>query len=481
MFETSFLLLCKYLLLNIFIPFFPWLLFMWIFYGKKFEWLLLYILLWFVWVWVVAFSLFNIQFIHFGGWIWGYFIILWLLSFIFILKVYKKEESFKDYIWTLKIKNGISLIWQSFLNLSVIEKVFTSIISVYSIYFVCISWLFNFNLPTYWSDSFWNRNEPAYNIYMDDWVNLFGDGLEILWWGWVRLWYPILMPMYKVLISKFAWWINDIYFNTWERLVFLLWLLFILLVTFQKTKNIFWSVLPIWFIISLPLVFFHSYEWYMDLPLIIHCIIAAWLLYQYLESKDFDYLSLWLLFWFVASNIKNEGLVIFFPWLLCAFFIILCLDKKLKFTIKWWWKDKNNLWKSVGYFLYFLVPFLIVKFVNWLWFNQAGFEKSWMWLSDTVHREIFSHFREIFLDRDNYNLVLIALLLIVISLFAKKRKNNSNKLFLYAGLLIFLVLIAVFLFTVDYQYLVHQTAVNRLFTMSFMMVLAFSWFVFSEK
>lgn len=479
MFETSFLLFLKHLLLNILIPFFPWLLFMWIFYGKKFEWILLYMLSWFVWVWVVAFSLFNIQFLHFWVWILEYFITLWLLLIIFAWKVYIKKQSIKEYINTLKIKNIIPSIKKSFLSLNVVEKIFTIIISLYSLYFVCISWIFNFNLPTYWVDSFWNRNDSAYNIYMDWWIKLFGDESEILWWA--RVWYPIQIPSYKVLISKFAWWLNDIYFNTWQWLVFLFWLLFIFSVTFQKTNNIFKSVLPVWLVVSLPLVFIHSFEWYMDLPLIFYCIVTAWLFYQYLETKEFDYLSLWLLFWFIVSNIKNDGIIVFFPWLLIAFFVVLCLSKKLKFTIKWFFKDKNNLWKSIWYFIYFLLPILVVRFANWLWFNQAGYVKSWIWLSDKVHWEIFSYFKVIFWDMDNYNLIFIMLFMVIVSLLTKKWKNSNDSLFLYAWLFMFLILLAVFLFTVNYRYLENQSTVNRVFTMCFIMILAFVWFLFDEN
>ena len=479
MFESSFLLLLKYSILNLLIPFLSWLFFIWIFYGKKFEWFILYLLSWFVWVWVIAFSLLNIQFIHFWIWVWEYSVVLGLLVVIFLWKIYIKKQWINVYIQTLKINNIIPQIKKSFLNLSITEKVFTIIISVYSVYFISISWMFNFNLPTYWVDSFRNRNEAAYNIYIDWWIKLFGEESEILW-RW-RLWYPIHIPAYKTLISKIAWWINDIYFNTWERFVFLFGLLFIFSITFKKTKNIFLSVMPIWLIISLPLVFFHSYEWYMDLPLIIYCIISAWLFYQYLEIKDFDYLSLWLLFWFIASNIKNDGFVVFFPWLLIAFIMILFLDKKLKYTIRWFFKDARNLWKSILYFVWFVLPFLIIRFVNWLWFNQAGYEKSWIWFSDTIHREIFPFFKTIFFYMDNYNLILIILLLIIFSLFKTKRKNNSNMLFLYAWLFMFLILIAVFLFTVDYKYFMNQTTVNRVFTMCFVMILAFSWFLFDEK
>lgn len=479
MFETSFVLFLRHFVLNLLIPFLPWLLFIWIFYGNKIKWFLLYLLAWFIWVWVVAFSVFNIQFIHFGLWRLEYFVILWVLLFIFIWKIFIKKQKIDYYIETLKIESIFGQIKDSFCKLSITERIFTIIISIYSIYFICISWIFNFNLPTYWVDSFWNWNNPAYNIYIDWWIQMFWDEGEILW-RW-RIGYPIQIATYKALISKFAWWINDIYFNTWEWFVFLFWLLFICCVTFKRTDDIFLSILPVWLVVSLPLVFFHSFEWYMDLPLIIYCVLSAWLLYQYLESEDFDYLSLWLLLWFIVCNIKNDGIIVFFPWLLIAFFLVICLNKKLKFTIKWFWKNKHNLWKSLWYFIYFMLPFLFIRLINWLWFNQAGNINSWIWFSDEIHREMFTFFKVIFLRKDNYNLILIILLLLTISLFSKKRKNSSDALFLYSWIFMFLILIAVFLFTIDYQFLADQTTVNRVFTMCFVMILAFSWFLFAEK
>ena len=479
MYDSSFLLLLKYLVLNIFIPFFPWLLFMWIFYGNKFKWFLLYLLARFVWVWVVAFSLLNIQFIHFWIWVLEYFIILWVLLAIFVWKICIKKQKMGYYIKTLKIKNTFPLMKKSFLSLSIFEKFLVILISIYSIYFVCISWIFNFNLPTYAPDALWNRNKFVYNIYVDWWVKLFGDESEILW-RW-RLWYPIYIPSYEVLISKFVWSINDIYLNVCQWLFFVFWLLFIFYVTFRKTKNIFLSILPVWVIISLPLVFFHSFEWNLDLTMILYCIVSAWLFYQYLESKDFDYISLWLLFGFIASNIKNDGFIVFFPWLLFALFVVLCLDKKLIFTIKWFFRDKNNLCKSIWYFVYFMLPFLVVRFVNWLWFNQAWFVKSGIWWSDKIHREIFPRIKHCFFEMDNYNLVLVLLLLIFMALFIKKRKSYDYMLFLFAWLFMFLILMAVFLFTVDYQFVMDLTTVNRMFTLCFVMILSFLGFIFDKK
>ena len=478
MFETSFLLFLEHLILNIIVPFIPWLLFLWIFYGQKFKWFLIYLLSRFIWVWVVAFSLLNIQFIYFWIWIIEYFIILWILLIIFILKLYIKKQPIKEYIITLKLKNIYPEIKNSFINLPLVEKIFTIVLSLFSVYFICISGIFNFNLPTYAVDSFYHRNNAAYNIYFDWWIKFFGDKDDILW-RWT-LWYPVHIPAYRALLSKFTGWINDIYFNSWQRLVFLFWLMFIFLVTFDNTKNIYKSILPVWLICSLPLVFFHSFEWYMDLPSIMYCIISVRLFYQYLETNDFDNLSLWFLVWFILSYTKNDWFVVYFPWLLVSLFIVLCLQKRLKLTINWFSNDRFNLWKSILFFIYFFLPYLIIKIINWLWFNPSEITTLWLWLSETIHREIFSIFDEIFLNMDNYNLVLIMMLFVFISSLSKKGKFDNSRIFVYVWVLIFLILIAVFLFTENYKWLLNQTTVNRSFTMVFVILLWFLWFLLNE-
>lgn len=476
MFETSLGLLLKHLILNLIIPFIPWLFFIRIFYGQKFKWLLLYILSRFLWAWVIGFSLLNIQLIYFWLWIREYFIILILLLFILILKIYFKKQSIKSYIKTLKIKNIFPEIKTSFVGLSIIEKIFTIIMLIYSFHFICISGIYCFNLPTYGVDSFPNRNGPAFSIYLDWWIKYFWEKSEILW-RW-RLWYPIQIPAYKALLSDFAWWLNDIYFNIRQRFVFLFWLLFIFSITFDKTKNLFKSMLPIWLIISMPLIYFHSFDWYMDLPNITYCMISARMFYLYLEKNDFDYFSLGLLFWIITAYIKNDGFVVYFPWLLIALFIILFLKKRLKSTIKWFLKDKDNLLKSIWYIIYFFLPFLIIKIINGLWFNQAAWDlQSWIWLSKVIHWKIFPFFWHMFFELDNYNLILIILLLIFVAAFYKKKISDSSMLFLYTAIIVFLILIAVFLFTKDYEYLLNQTTGNRVFTMCFIVILGFCWFL----
>ena len=477
MFETSFLLCLKHLLANILLPLIPWIFFMWIFYGKKFSWMLLYFLSWFVWVGVLAFSLINLQFIHFWIWVVEYFILLLIIILGFAGKVFIKKEKITDYIKTLKIKFNWKDIKKSWTVLSTTEKVFSWIILLFVVYFSVVTIISSLNFPTYADDSFWNWNKPAVNIYVDWWIKMVWDNDEILW-RW-RLWYPIHIPAYKAMISSFVWGVNDIYFNMWQELVFLFGLLFIAYISFQKEKDLFKTGLPLGLICWMPLIYFHSFEGYMELPCVMYCILSIWAFYQYLEKEDNDYLSLGLLFCFILSYIKNDWFIVYVPGIVFALLIILLKGKKLKKAIVKFFKDTWNLWKTIFYFVYFFLPFLIIKLIHWLWFNQAAWDASWLWLAKTIHFEIFSVFKHIFFSLDNYNVALIPLLLIIY--WALRKWDNNKKFLILTWIMVFIILLLVFLLTENYKFVLDQTTVNRVFTMTFVIIFAFSWIILSNE
>jgi len=471
MFETSFLLFIKALFYNIILPLIPGILFLWIFFGKKFYGILLYLLWWFVGVGVVSFSLFNLQFIRFGIGISEYFLVLWILLIVFVGKILYKKLIFKEYFFTLKIKNIFFQIKDLFLSLSQIEIIFTFVCGILWIFFLVISFVHTTNFPTYADDSFGNWNGPAYNIYQDGGIKVFWNKSEILGRG--RIGYPIFIPLYKSTISQFMWWFNDIYINMWQRLVLFGMMLFVFTITFAKTKNIFYSVLPIGLIVALPLVFFHSVEGYMELPCAVYSILTIWAFWKFLEEKDYSYIALALLLGFILSHIKYDWLLWYFVWIVISFTIILVITKQLNKFLLWFWKNTSKIYSSFFYFIFFLLPFLIVRSINNLWLNPAEVEKWWIWLSQVTHWEIFSVFPSIFMKMDNYNSIVIIILLIVWFLYTQKK--NFNKYFLFLSwIIIFIIFILVFLLTENYLWVMNQTTVNRVFTMCFVMILSFS-------
>lgn len=480
MFETSFVQWMNHFFANIIFPLLPGILFFWIFFGRKFGWMLLYLLSRFVGVGVIAFSMFNLQFFRFGIGVGEYFFLLGVLFFIFVAKFWYQKVWWRAYISTLKIKNILPDIKQSFRQLSQIEKIFTWIILLFGLWFLLTSFVQTTHFPTYADDSFGNRNHPAHNIYVDGWVKLFGEKDIILWRG--RLWYPIYVPIYKATVSHIVWEFNDIYINMRQWLVFFFLLVFVFVMTFAKTKHIFYSLLPVGLIISLPLVFFHAGEGYMELASAAYSLLTIWALWKFIEEWLYEYVALWLLFGFILSYVKNDGFVVYLPGILLAFVFVLFRNKMLLKTIQWFWKSTYIFLFSVFSFLFFFLPFLIIKQYYHLWFNQAAGVESGVGLTSTIHWDIFSVFPWIFFTMDNYNVVLVLIFLIVL-LLVSRRKNisKSQKFLISAPFVVFIILLLVFLLTDNYRFALDQTTINRVFTISFILLFSFSWLLFFRK
>ena len=482
MFETSLLLFIKSLAINIFLPLIPWLLFVWIFWWKKFQWILLYLLSWFLWVWIVAVSLFNIQFIHFGVGLPEYFVILLLLLAIFVAKILVKKQSIKQYFSLLSFDFvSFSALKKSYFELSRVQKIFTITWIIFSLGFVVTIFTYRASFPTYADDSFGNRNSPAINVYQDWWVKLFWDKDQILarW----RIGYPFYIPMYKALIADAFWSFNDIYLNTWQLLVFVGLLLFSLYITWKKTKNIFYTVLPSVLICWLPLVFFHSVEGYMDLPLAIYAVFAIWTLFEFVESnyEDISMFSLFVVLWWLIVNIKNEWLVIYLSAIVLSFIFLLVVKKDFQLFFKKIFKKSSSLLGILASLVYIYLPFLIVRLVHGLWLNPVSSPvatSTWF----VSHTEIFSVFGPIFFKEDNYNVALLILLVILILNWKniKNIKHNKN-LFWIAPLILFVLFTLTFLFTENYQWALNQTTINRVYTMCFVVLFSFIWILFADN
>lgn len=472
MFETSFLQGMNHFFVNIIFPLLPGILFLWIFFGRKFSGMLLYLLSRFVGVGVIAFSMFNLQFLRFGIGTGEYFVLLGVLLLVFVAKLWYQKTSWKTYISSLKIKNIFPDMRHSFRQLSQIEKIFTWSIAIFGLWFVVTSFVQTTHFPTYADDSFANRNRPAYNIYLDGGVKLFGVEEEIL--GRARLGYPIYIPIYKATISHIAWEFNDIYINMRQWLVFFFMLVFVFTITFAKTKHIFYSLLPVGLVISLPLVFFHAGEGYMELASAAYSILTIRALWKFLETKEYDYIWLGLLLWFILSHIKNDGLLGYFAGIVIAFVGMLVFTKQFVPALVGFVKKKNVFRSSICYVIFFFVPFLFVKWYYNLWFNQSVGTEWWLWIIK-VHPEIFNIFGPTFFSMDNYNTILIPVVLMIVFIYLYKKNDRKTLFLMLAPVIIFIIFVLVFRLTENYIFAMNQTTFNRVFTMAFIVLLSFTW------
>jgi len=477
MFEVWFTLLLQNLFINLFIPIFTWILFLWILFGYKIKGFLLYIISFFAWIWIISAFLFNLQFIYFWVWISEYFLLNILLLIILLIKIHIKKQKLLSYVEALKICFNFTAIKDSYLKLSLSRKIISILSLIFVLWFSIISFIFNTNFPTYADDSFGNWHTAVINIYNDGWIKLTWDKTEILWKG--RFWYPIYIPTYKALISNFNWWVNDIYINLVQYLWFVFFLLFLFYITFNKTRNIFLSIIPLVLICWLPLIFFHSVEWYMELFSAIYSTITIYFIYKFLEKNDYEYLTIGLLFWFFLVNIKNEWLVVYLSWIIFSFFTILIMKKNLFKFFKWFSDNKSILFKIIWLFSFISLPFFILRLVYWIWLNPVQSENSWI----SIHTEIFNYFSAIFIWEDNFNLSLIFIIIFTIIFIIRYFRNNKidNLLFPYLSFIyIFAIFTLVFLVTDNYKWVLNQTTVNRVFTMSFVILFSFSWFFINE-
>ncbi len=483
MFETSALLLLKALLINIIVPLLPWLLLLRLLCNDKFQGVKLYILSWFLGIGLIANWMFDLQFIHFGIGIWEYLGLLAVLIIGIGIKIQQWKLSTQQITHSLKIPK---VIWLSSLyrSSSKVEKILTVAGAVFVWRFIVNSFVHTTQFPTYADDAFGNWHKPAINIYHDGWAKIFGEETEILGRG--RLGYPIHIPIYKAVITDFMGWRNDIYINLFQRIGLVMIVVLSRVLTFEKTKNILTSLVPSILICWLPLVFWHSIEGYNDLPSVYYAIMTIRLLYSFLESNDMTDLVLWSFFLRFLSYIKNDWFVVYMPSIVISFWLILLFKSQLKQVWNQFINNKKIIWLLLGGIVFLLLPFWGIKQYYNLGFNQAQWDASGLGISQTTHREIFSQFKLLFFQENNYNLVLIAIgfaLLVAYQLYlgSNKKQDNWNTLFLVAcPLIMFIIFTLVFLVTENYKFVLDQTTVNRTYTCVFMILCFYFWILYAH-
>lgn len=481
MFSTSLWGLIGAVLANIILAVLPWILFIWLCFGTKFKGVLLWLLGRFVGAWVVGHFLFDLQFIHFGIGIRERVMLCGILLVALGSKLLlKKWASLIDYIHTLRRERQWAELIKSYHQLSPVYKVLTRGGGVAVIWFLATSFVFTTNLPTYADDSFSNRNRPIVHILHDGGVTFFGAKEDILARG--NLGYPIHVAMYKAVIADLLGWYNDIYTDLFQWFGLLFCFMFLFVITREKSKHILFSLAPAIAITTLPLVFFHSVESYHDLPVTIYAVITWWSLYQFLVSREVSYLTLWLLCSYLMSYIKIEGLVIYAAGLFLTAGVFVLRNHKLRQEIRAS-LTKNFTWirENVLLFIFFFLPFQVVRIFHGLGFNPSSIQTGEV-LDKKIHREIFGTFDRLFFGQDNYGIALaIFVLMIVATHRFFKRKNTLVTYLFWSSIAMFVLFTLVFLLTNNYQWLMSQTTVNRVYTMCFFVLFAFIWLYLYER
>jgi len=464
MLDTSFILLLVHTFLYVFIPIFAGVLFIFILFWNTLKWIELYISSWFFGLAIIIFFLYNIQFFHFWVWVREYAILMMALCICFITRVLYYKERYMSYLWGLLIPVSYSKIRDSFMSLPKYQKYFTVFFIFYIVIFYTISFLYNVSFPTYFDDTFGNWNLAAIHIFIDGGFFIFWERDEILGYGW-RINYPIYISIFKALIWDFVGWWYDSYQNLFQYISFFFFSLFLFHISYKRSNNLFYGLLPVFVVSGMWLLFFHIIDGYMDLACGIYGVFTIYYIYRFLQTSKVIYFFIWILFACLLINIKNDAFVVYFPWIMIALFSYLIISSNFKKYFKIVC-DKNNAFITAFIGIFFFIPPIFVRWYHWFALNpQAndGFENDRLF-----HPEIFTYFDDIFLKADNYNLVL--LLVWVIFLY---RRKSDTRFILFAFLAIFGIFLLVFLCTSNYRWVLDQTTVNRVFLSSFLILLSF--------
>lgn len=489
MLETSFLLLIKALLFTVLLPWIAGALILLITYPSLLKGWKFHILSWFLGVGIISNRLIDLQFVHFGVWLLEYLWLIVLLLVVLGIKMTKFGLNRDTIKQTLKCEK---IIWlkESYQGLSKMEKILTVWWGIFVVWFLINSFVHTVNFPIYADDSFNNRTRPAVNIYYDGWIKYQGDESEILGRGTAG--YPVHIAAFKAFIAKVMGGRHDPYMKLFQWLGLFLILILSFVSTFEKTKSIFYSIIPSVLIAGLPLIFWHAIDGYHELASVYYTILSLRLLYECLQTNKLGYMVVasWMLW--ILCYMKNDGFVVYMPAVVLGFAIVVLLQGRLGDIWKQVRNSKRDLSLIIWWIILLLIPFTAVKLSHGLGFDptQSAAETG---KASVTHREIFGQFNPMFIKENNYNigLTFFAILLFLVIMYYNQ-KNHSKKqiseeveypnglMTLITPVVMFILFTGVFLFTENYQWMMSQTTSNRVYTMCFVVLFYFFWMHLDE-
>ncbi|HMY80344.1 MAG TPA: hypothetical protein PK048_00685 [Candidatus Absconditabacterales bacterium] len=438
-------------------------------FGNTFRGFKLWILARFFGILVLSSFLFIIQFLyHTLG--WTPYVICAGIGFISCIRRIKRDNI--SFLPLLQLNEG-KTIKRSFDTKY--EKIIGIVGGILTMIFILLTGIHHASFPNYGDDAFGNRQHPATNIYYDNGITMIGNTEEILGRG--RLGYPIHIPLFNAQLHDMAGSRNHLYTDFWQRIGYIGVLLLSFLFVYQRTGKLFNALLGPICMSALPLVYFHVIDGYMELPSIYFTIIACMLFVDYLETKQRSYLLLSLLFVMFLPNIKNDGLIVYATGVIIAMIITLgwkeCRKEYQHNLIR-----KNVLQVFIGG-IFIFIPFALIKIIYGLGYNQAQGANSGIGISSTFHPEIFSIIPGLFYKFGNFGLIGLLFIWIIYNI----GKSSKNSLSTYGGrgrgfilltcLILFIIINIVFYMTDNYQFVMNQTTVNRIYTNIFMILCCF--------
>jgi len=205
-----------------------------------------------------------------------------------------------------------------------------------------------------------------------------------------------------------------------------------------------WSLALVLSVATLPLIFYHSYNFYADLPLATYLAVILLVWRRWLVNKSGSTLLLVTVLSGLTVLVKYE-----------AIFFIGCLFLVSGYVV---WRENKSI-KSLWPFLVAIAltgPWYLWKIINYKLANTASIGWSW-------HPEVTNNIFSTLFVSQSWHIWWYILIVMLVITWTKVRHDKN---FLY-GLIWFslslLVFLGLYYFTYVYQFVVDNTAVGRNF------------------
>ena len=216
----------------------------------------------------------------------------------------------------------------------------------------------------------------------------------------------------------------------------------------------------------------------MELPSARYSVLSIRFLYEFLRTKDPRTVVLAVFLISTLVNIKNDGFVIYTGGIVVAYLGLTLLLGQLRDSRQALTKTHRRQ-VAITLVTCFL-PYIVIKLALGLGFNQAAGDSTAA-AATGIHREIFSVIPHTFSAMDNYGLIGITAVVYIYALIRLLKKKKYPELgYILPGFMIGILFLAAFLFTADYAFVMDQTTVNRVFSMTFLIIISFMGILLDE-
>ena len=380
----------------------------------------------------------------------SFFITIQLFLYLFIFRLHFSWWFFVVYIieiilLTLLVFKRVNLAVLLSFNYKFWQRI--KIKEAIVIFLIIIQILFIFSnalaRPTVVYDSVAMWTMKAKTLFTENRVNFNPDSPTYLSSSHHRN-YPWHIPLMSYWLFNILGEFNDLLVN----LIFVSYFICLLIVCYCFIKEYiskFYSLIFVFFLSSMPLVFYHGFNAYADLTLSFYILLSFVFLYKWLEKQDNKYLILSGIFAGISFFIKNEAIIYIIASLMIMVLYILI----------------NKNWKKIKTIIYYftfvllpILPWLIFKVIHHLDISNV---KSGL----GFYPEIFERFFGTMFTSNSWNIwwfVVVVSLIINFKKIIKDKTQIFGWLFLILSFSGFLIL---YLFTEEYVFAMNSTANAR--------------------